>query len=300
MTVEGTLDAMGTASDPVTFTSVNDNSVGGTTGSGSPAVGDWTGIWNNGQVDMTYTSMEYAEIAIGNNSPSTPGSINAENSTFAFDGIGVGGVAEGTVVLTNNTLSSMTGYGFEVNAPSPTIEDNTATDVGTQGTYPAFYVNASALDPSSLGGNSASGGWPLFQLIGTVGSSGTLPAEGAAWSIDGGSLDVPAGVTLTIAKGAVFKNLGGQLTVEGTLVTQGTAHDPIVFTSVNDNSPSVGEDTGTGSPAAGDWGGIVLGVGQASSRFSYTVFEYASAAIQVSLLRITEIPHPRSLKFPTP
>ena len=35
ITVEGTLDAVGTTSNPITFTSINDNSVGGDTGSGT-------------------------------------------------------------------------------------------------------------------------------------------------------------------------------------------------------------------------------------------------------------------------
>ena len=43
-TVEGTLDAVGTTASPIVFTSVNDNTVGGTTGSGNPAAGNWEGI----------------------------------------------------------------------------------------------------------------------------------------------------------------------------------------------------------------------------------------------------------------
>jgi len=41
ISVEGTLDAVGTASEPITFTSINDNSVGGATGSGAPAAEEW-------------------------------------------------------------------------------------------------------------------------------------------------------------------------------------------------------------------------------------------------------------------
>ncbi|HMJ72856.1 MAG TPA: hypothetical protein VK471_05755, partial [Solirubrobacterales bacterium] len=44
LSVRGTLNAIGTAAAPITFTSINDNSIGGTTGSGSPHAGDWRGI----------------------------------------------------------------------------------------------------------------------------------------------------------------------------------------------------------------------------------------------------------------
>jgi hypothetical protein len=283
LTVEGTLDATGTASEPVTMTSVNDNSVGGTTGSGNPAAGDWTGIWDNGSIDMSHAFVEYAEVGIGNNNPATPGSIDMENSTVAFDAAGVGGAALGTVVLENNTLQSIADAGFAINAPSPTIEGNEATDVGTPGTSTAFSVNSTSLDPSLLGGNSASGGWPLFQLVGTVGSSGLLPAEEAPWFLNDAILDVPAGITLTIAPGAVVKgDMNGGLAVEGTLDASGTATNPIVFTSINDNT--VGGLTGTGFPAAGDWSGIFLSNEEVDSSISYAMFRYASAAVSIDSL----------------
>ena len=224
-------------------------------------------------------------------------------------GVQVG--STGGVVVTGNTLSSIFGEGVYVIAPTPTIKDNTAVNVGTDTSgggaafwLPAYVVDASALDPALLGGNSASGGWPLFSLNGTVETSGTLPAEQAAWFLEEGlnlgissGLDVPAGITLTVAPGAVIKSqseFGGfgdpapNLTVEGTLHAVGTSTKPIVFTSANDSFRGT---TGSGPPAAGDWNGIELGAGQTSTEFSYDVFEYASAAVQVSLLDLLPITH---------
>ncbi len=80
------------------------------------------------------------------------------------------------------------------------------------------------------------------------------------------ALIVQAGATLTIQPGVVVKfgapNASG-LRVNGRLIAQGTANDPITFTSYADDS--VGGDTnGDGSATAavpGDWYGLVLASG---------------------------------------
>jgi hypothetical protein len=63
---EGDLTAEGVAGAPVSFTSANDNSVGGTTGSGSPAPGDWSGIeaQSGSTVSLTGASLRYASTAL--------------------------------------------------------------------------------------------------------------------------------------------------------------------------------------------------------------------------------------------
>ena len=204
LTVEGTLDVAGTASNPITFTSFNDNTVGGTTGSGNPAVGDWYGIDADGpgSIDLNYAIVDYANAAV---SLSGSSSLDAENSIVDNAFSGVTGQTTGSVVVKDNQFSSDLSSAVNVNVPTPTIENNTAVDSGG-GASPAYLVNASALDPAVLGGNVASGGAPLFSILGIVGSSGTLPANGAPWLILGsgsynpGSLDVPTGVTLTIRR----------------------------------------------------------------------------------------------------
>ena len=249
--VEGALDAVGTASEPITFTSINDNSIGGITGSGKPAAGDWGGIYAG-----------------------TPGSVDVEhaNVSYAFDGVQT--YSTGATVLKNDSFSSSQYAAATVDGTSPTLEGNSSKDAGAV----AFSVWSEALNMNLLGGNSATGGTlPVVQLDGQLGPNSTLPAEPAAWEVgvfeapqtqQFAALEVPEGKTLTIAPGAVIKGKESgacaakdlanptpcSIFVEGALDAVGTASEPITFTSINDNS--IGGITGSGKPAAGDWGGL--------------------------------------------
>ena len=182
--VEGALSAVGSSGSPITFTSINDNSVGGGGGSGSPAGGDWYGI-----------------LATGS------GSIDLEHANFSYSRWGVQTNTTGSVTVKSNAFASQSQQAVGIfAAAAPTLQNNSSSDVA-QG-WQAFEVPSSSLDASRLGGNSATGtGEQVVGLGGTIATSSTLPAEPAAWQIGiqtlfgggDGSLDVPSGVTLTIA-----------------------------------------------------------------------------------------------------
>ncbi len=270
ISVEGALDAVGTASEPITFTSVNDNSVGGATGSGSPAPGDWEGIGSSGggSIDLVHAKVSYART-------------------------GVSARGEGATVIEDDAFASQEQHAVTVHnesagAPSPTLEDDSSVNASVSEGLAAFAVRSQSLDADLLGGNSATGsGSEAVALEGTIAATSTLPAEPAAWEVDpdqvgGEPLTVPAGKTLTIAPGAVLKGFkfgepcGCAISVEGALDAVGTASEPITFTSVNDNS--VGGATGSGSPAPGDWEGI--GVQESgSAQLEHTTLEYAATAL---------------------
>ena len=75
-----------------------------------------------------------------------------------------------------------------------------------------------------------------------------------------GGLTLAAGVTLTVPAGTVVKaeSEAGILVRGGSLVAEGSADSPIVFTSIHDGSAGGATDTNA-PPAVGDWTGITVG-----------------------------------------
>ncbi|HED64648.1 MAG TPA: hypothetical protein ENJ09_03730, partial [Planctomycetes bacterium] len=72
-----------------------------------------------------------------------------------------------------------------------------------------------------------------------------------------GNVTVPTGQTLTVQAGAIVKSPSFQISVAGSMIVQGTALDPAIFTSLEDDSAG-GDSNGNGpsSGSPGDWVGI--------------------------------------------
>lgn len=124
--------------------------------------------------------------------------------------------------------------------------------------------------------------------------SGDLP-DGTIWSNTEvqrivGNVRVPAGATLTIEPGAIVKvnpGWGFVITVEGTIVGQGTSGAPIVITSFRDDTGPDGilgtaddHDSNSDGPtvgSSGDWGGIRIEASSAGSLLEYFDMRYPGA-----------------------
>ena len=209
--IAGTLTAQGTAAAPITFTSANDDSVGGALpgSTGAPAPGDWSGISlsGSGQAEIGYADVSYGDISGGTAS----GSLTISDATFADDtGIGVqaplsltdstisgdGGVAVGGDVATTIQGCTITGngngYGMNLNAGykapqtiQATISDNTISSYQT-GVVCTRLASLSGNDITDNGqaailSGSALGGFATANTVSANGSGNAVwltPEEG--------------------------------------------------------------------------------------------------------------------------
>jgi hypothetical protein len=105
---------------------------------------------------------------------------------------------------------------------------------------------------------------------GQIASSRTLGGAGQSTVDILRSITVVSNAVLTIPAGTTLRfALGTGLTVQqGSLVANGTALDPIVFTSANDQSGFVA--------AAGDWNGVALGANAGSSVLRNVFVKYGA------------------------
>ncbi len=88
ISVQGTLNAVGTAKEPITFTSIDDNSVGGETGTGKPKADDWSGIdavpsaQGNPTIELVHAKVAYAATGLD---ATTNNDVTVESDTLTHN-----------------------------------------------------------------------------------------------------------------------------------------------------------------------------------------------------------------------
>jgi hypothetical protein len=188
--------------------------------------------------------------------------------------------AANTIEVTNNSLR---GDAFNVisentstTAVPMSIVSNTVT--GASDSF-AMGVRDERLQPSRIVGNKAVGNKRnAFFLGGTLVEDWTVPVERAPFLRN---FTIAAGVTLTAPAGSTFKS--PNFFVRGSLVTQGTAANPVTFTVFEDDSAGgdSNEDGSATTPAVEYWTPVtVLGQGASANLIGVTI-KYSRLGLNV-------------------
>lgn len=133
-------------------------------------------------------------------------------------------------------------------------------------THTPTVTSTSTATPTLFGGTN---------VCGTIGANTTWGPSGSPYLVTC-DVTVSSGVTLTVLPGAVVKlSHSAAVAVSGMLDAQGTADNPVVFTSHKDDSYG-GDTNGDGDatqPGRGDWGGIEA-VGNGQIRLGHAIVRY--------------------------
>ena len=287
--IQGHLQAVGTVSQPITFTSATDSGPhewsglvfdGGTgelhqvmvryAGQNNSVLGTCTG--SNITVRGVLTGevrIESSQVIseVGACTPIYPDYglyvdnsrvivsdtlfSNNGNSEYDYGLYAIG--ASSVVTVTGSTFQNNSGYGlYTTDSAAAWVSDSTFSG---NGSYP-LRTEGSNL-PRPLSGNTFSGNGADRVLVagGTMAAGATLvPQSGLeGYELDD-DLTVPVTATLTVEPGAVVMGQGGtELKVEGHLQAVGTPTQPIIFTSATDSGPN-------------QWSGLVFDGGTAMLR----------------------------------
>lgn len=291
LTVSGALTALGTPTDPVTFTTTNDPN-------DNPAPGDWGGVFVQGgslvRLDNTY--MRYGGSGGWGNLSTSSGQAASVTWNGGFcdlsGGDGIRIVAR-DIVISNLSVSDNLGDGIELNAGNPPILETLDCD---ENGGAAIRVTAGAGSfPSTLRGSQ--NGTNGIVLSGTLG--GTAPDQTWRWEsnfelpyVIESNLQVGGADTLEILGGVAVKLIGVSAHLQATgasacLRTVAGAQ-PVYFTSIKDDG--IGGDTnGDGMasmPAPGDWQSVFVNSG-CTVDLADAYFSYGGAGGQANLTTST-------------
>ena len=262
--VRGGLTVAGDPSNPVIFTSNNDNTAGErlNTSSGLPQPGDWQRV-----------SFE-------------PGSIgNIAHTHFRYGGDGLTMLdISSSVTLTDCEFRKSGSNGMTIsNEPSELAVVKNCVFLENAGA--AIHANRSdSLVTSEFQNNTAQGNHAdVISVTGTIKTSGVIASKIPIFFAEDltiGDFDPDtAGITVDVSPGVVFKARASRIVVNDQFNIRGTQESPVTFTSEEDAGSDAGGDTKSGDnhPAPGQWKSVNY-MAKSKGNLSHTQFRYGGVA----------------------
>lgn len=266
----GALVAIGTAANPIVFTSNQP----------TPAPGDWGSIHfqttTHASSILEHCQFEYAggsmntSIYVANASPTITNTTINYSSQYDLYYYGTsGGTVSGCTFTSGVNLASTN---LTVSFSNNTFNHNTTypTKAYADGVHALVNGNNTYNDPANsyvevFSGNVTkdatwTGAVPIY-IANHLTVQGTDGADGVT------TLTLEPGVTIKMNSAKYFK-VGHYSGSPGSLMAQGTATDPVVFTS------------NTANPVAGDWGSIQFyGTAHPTSILEHCIVEYSGSSM---------------------
>ncbi len=235
----GKIVAKGTEDEPVVFTSAN----------GSPAAGDWGGIFFGGDT-MAGTTLDHVVIEYAGKQGG-----HGEAAIIVYGDVGASRIALTNSTLRKNAHAAL--HNIHPKSKFAKLEGNVFKDNDKA----SLVLHPEVL--GSVGSNKF--GDPIRLLDGDVETSATWPKLDVPLLVDGILAIAGKGkaATVTLADKTVFKVVGGRAIFIGRGDGGGFIGKGTKFTSAND------------SPAAGDWEGLFIEPGAKNTTLEDCTVEYA-------------------------
>ncbi|HVU59895.1 MAG TPA: hypothetical protein VHC98_03615 [Candidatus Saccharimonadales bacterium] len=270
----GSLSVSGTSTNPVIFTSMNDDMVGGdSAGDGLTvgAPGNYSEAINSadgGTINVSYATFSFATYAVAESCGAGSSSVFTDNT---FDSpVTISGCSSDEAILQRNQFA-IAGDGY----PALSLDSSDVT-----------IATVSGADKNIFSGNNR-------ERVIYLSDNDQVP-EGSIWTIDntsGAVFETKATFingTLDIGPGAIIKSYpassygGFEVNSGGEVNVAGSSINPVIFTSLRDDS--VGGDSaddGTTVGAPGDYGTAISDGGGGAVSVSHAIFRYATHAITI-------------------
>ncbi|PIQ68646.1 MAG: hypothetical protein COV91_02920 [Candidatus Taylorbacteria bacterium CG11_big_fil_rev_8_21_14_0_20_46_11] len=181
------------------------------------------------------------------------------------------------------TGDSTTGYRRTTERISASATGNSSSNWASHlGEYllNGLDANGGAIKGTPKAKNSVS---HLVSVTGSISSDVTLTVANSPYLIGGDSLTVTNGATLTIEPGVVIKGVSvpyPAIQVNGALVANGTASEPVVFTSFYDDEygGDLNADGTATTPSAGNWVQLSFNATSVGSSLTHTLVRYGGSS----------------------